>query len=189
MRPRDSPLTFGRRGGFSSLDRADATAPQALEHETLRLPSNSRRATDQSGALAALGASRGTWLSAEHNLHGHNSSCASVNNHTQIIAGIAPWLNPSFSSRSGSSSTTLGACWPSWRWPRCTGCAESGRGTLSTLELRTCFELPATHGWAAQLYLHPTTDRLGSPAAPPSTATGDPLITAAAIGRYRGLSA
>jgi hypothetical protein len=127
-------------------------------------------------------------LSAEHNLHGHDSSCASVNNHTQIIAGIAPWLNPSFSSRSGSSSTTLGACWPSWRWPRCTGCAESGRGTLSTLELRTCFELPATHGWAAQLYLHPTTDRLGSPAAPPSTATGDPLITAAAIGRYRGLS-
>ena len=65
------------------------------------------------------------------------------------------------------------------------GCAKSGR---STLELRTCFELPATHGWAAQLYLHPTTDRLGSPAAPPSTATGDPLITAAAIGRYRGLS-
>ena len=64
---------------------------------------------------------------------------------------------------------------------RCTGCAESGRGTLSTLELRTCFELPATHGWAAQLYLHPTTDRLGSPAAPPSTVTGDPLITVVAM--------
>ena len=54
-------------------------------------------------------------------------------------------------------------------------------GILSTLELRTCFELPATYGWAAQLYLHPTTDRPGSPAAPPSTVTGDPLITAAAM--------
>jgi len=31
------------------------------------------------------------------------------------------------------------------------------------------FELQATHRWAAQLYLHPTTDRLGSPAPPPLT--------------------
>jgi hypothetical protein len=51
--------------------------------------------------------------------------------------------------------------------------AESQRGIpRATLELRTSFELQATHRWAAQLYLHPTTDRLGSPAPPPSTVPG-----------------
>jgi hypothetical protein len=50
----------------------------------------------------------------------------------------------------------------------------------SPIGLRTCFELQATHRWAAQLYLHPTTDRLGSPACAPIHRAGDPLICFAA---------
>ena len=87
---------------------------------------------------------------------------------------------PCFSPQDSPQKPRRGVA-PRTRQSESTASAESRRGILSTLELRTCFELPATHGWAAQLYLHPTTDRLGSPAAPPSTATGDPLITAAAI--------
>ena len=91
---------------------------------------------------------------------------------------------PCFSPQDSPQKPRRGVA-PRTRQSEFTASAESRRGILSTLELRTCFELPATHGWVAQLYLHPTTDRLGSPAAPPSTATGDPLISAAAIGRYR----